>query len=286
MPKVACPDDTPSDHDDKKPNHMIFWLDIGIGEPKEYVHLKKAFGSNTDPSVETWTMLTDRDYERILQTGDAVSVSFEGVEFLLQAFQDEELCLKALENNRDKHIFFITSGSMGKHAVPKIIERFRSTFTDPITDKGYSSIYVFCHDIRLQMEWAGDYLEHLQMFNFDSELLERMTRDIAEYFIKRGKRLEEDKDLKGALQRLNWAKKLWTQYDKMLQKINAENERTVTESQRIRDINKLIEDIELILYPNQSQIWAGNPAYFQQKHNNPDSSDDDEDDTKMAQPSS
>ncbi|CAF3850528.1 unnamed protein product [Rotaria sordida] len=69
--------DTPSNHDDEKPNHMIIWLDSSIGNPNEYLHLKKAFASNTDPRHENWTMLTDKDYDNLLiatEAQEAISV--------------------------------------------------------------------------------------------------------------------------------------------------------------------------------------------------------------------
>ncbi|CAF3833831.1 unnamed protein product, partial [Adineta steineri] len=206
---AQSPLDTPADHDREKPNHMIFWLDASIGNPKEYTHLKKAFGSNTDPRCETWTMLNDEDYHNILVEDDAVTVSFEGVQFLLQAFDNEKDCLKAFEANQDKHIFFITSGKLGEHTVPKVIEQYRNIFTDLINNKPYSSIYVYCHNIEFQLEWTMDYLDYIQVFNFDADLLQRMTRDIAEYFIERCKRLRQANDIEGALQRLYWAKRLW-----------------------------------------------------------------------------
>jgi hypothetical protein len=248
-------DYAPKDPDREKPNHMIFWLDVTIGNPKEYVHLKKAFGSNTDPSCENFTMLTDKDYDVMIATGDAVPVKFEGVEFLLQAFNNEDACLEAfrqnedacreaLKQNEDKRIFFITSGTLGRSIVPKIIERYRPIFTDRITNKAYASVYVFCHNIEWQMDWGMEYLDYVQMFNFDSELLERMTRDIAEYFIERGKRLRQDNDLEGALQRLNWAKRLWYQYDKMQQQIATYDSRPVRESEGSKKIDKLIEEVE------------------------------------------
>jgi hypothetical protein len=244
MATAAEAADTPADYDPEKPNHMIFWLDVTIGNPKEYVHLKKAFGSTTDPTSQTWTRLLDKDYDNLLAAGDEVSVTFEGVEFLLQAFNNEDACLAAFEENQNKHIFFITSGSMGKNIVPKIMEKYRNIFTDPITDQPYASVYVFCHSIEYHMEWGMDYAEYVQMFNFDSELLERMTRDIAEYFIERGKRLRKDNNLEGALQHLYWAKKLWYQYDKMRQGITTNDGRTVSESEGSKKIDKLLEEFE------------------------------------------
>jgi hypothetical protein len=241
------PINEPENYVTEKPNHMIFWLDVTIGDPSEYVHLKKAFGSNTDPRHETWTMLTDKDYDTILRKRDVVKVKFEGVRFLLQAFDNEADCLEAFEKNQDKRIFFITSGTMGKNVVPKIIERYPRIFTDLITDQPYSSIYVFCHNIEWNLEWAIEYIQYIQMFNFDSELLERMTRDIAEYFIERGGRIREANDLKGALQRLHWGKRLWHQYDKMQQKIATDNPRTTAESRREKEINEMIKEIEVLL---------------------------------------
>jgi hypothetical protein len=245
-------DDTPANHDPEKPNHMIFWLDVTIGNPKKYVHLKKAFGSNTDPRCQNWTMLTDIDYDTMLNTGYAVAMAFKGVEFLLQTFNNEDDCLKAFEQNEDKRIFFITSGPLGRCIVPKIIERYRRIFTDPITNVPYPSIYIFCHHIEYEMDWAMEYLDYVQIFNFDSELLERMTRDIAEYYIERGRRIHHENDLKGALRYLAWAKNLWHQYDKMQQQISTNDSRPVRRSQRMSEIDNLIAEIEVMLTDKSS----------------------------------
>jgi hypothetical protein len=271
MPKATPPLDTPENHDVEKPNHMIIWLDGTIGNPKEYIHLKKAFGSNTDPRHETWTMLTDNNYHDILAEEDAVTVTFEGVVFLLQAVDNEVDCLKAFENNQDKHIFFITSGLLGKNAVPQVIERYRHIFTDPITDKPYSSVYVFCHNIEWNLEWAVDYLDYVQMFNFDSELLERLIRDIAKYFIERSRRIRQDNDLEGALRHLHWAKILWQQSAKVEQNFSTDNPQPVRESEETKKIDALIAEIEAEL-PNKSSDH--------------DDANSDDDDTKACESSS
>ena len=232
-------------NDDKEePNHMIFWLDVSIGDPRKYTHLKRAFGSNTDPRCETWTMLTDTDYHNILVEGDAVTVTFEGVQFLLQAFTSIDTCLQAFEEKQDKRIFFITSGSLGEAIVPKIIEQYRHIFTDRITNDPYPTVYVFCHDISRHALWATDYIDYVKIFDFDADLLERMTHDIAEYFMERCRQLRQDNNLKGALQRLHWAKRLQHQHDKMRQKISTDDHRSVRETSKMRTINELITEIE------------------------------------------
>jgi hypothetical protein len=190
-------------------------------------------------------MLTARDFENLLVASEPQAVMFEGVLFLLQAFDDEDKCFEAFEKYQEKRIFFISSGQMGKKVVPRILERYPRIFTDLITDRPYPSIYVFCHNIEWNLEWAMEYIEYIQMFNFDSELLERLTRDIAEYFIERYERMRQDNNLKGALQRLHWAKRLWHQYDKMQQQIPAEDfGRVVRESERMKQINLWIEQID------------------------------------------
>ena len=252
------PVDTHEDYDPETPNHMILWLDVTIGDPNEYKHLKKAFGSNTDPRHETWTMLTDHDYTKLIAGGNAEEVKFEGVQFLLQAVTNEDDCLKAFEKNRDKHIFFITSGSLGQKIMPKVIERYRHIFTDPITNQPYTSVYVFCHNIEYHVNWAMDYSEYMNIFNMDSELLERMTCDIAEYFIERGRRIRQGGDLQGALQRLHWAKRLWNQFEKMRQEIATDNPRPVRVTQRMRDIDELIAEIEAELPKESSDDDAAN----------------------------
>jgi len=82
-----------------------------------------------------------------------------------------------------------------------------------------------------------------------------MTRDIAEYFIERGRgiQLREGNALKVALQRLNWAKKLWYQYDKMQQQIATDDTRPVRVSQRMIEIDELIAKVEALIAEAEAQ---------------------------------
>jgi len=245
--------DTSSNHDPEKPNHMIIWLDQHIGKPENCERLKRAFGSNTDPTHQTWTMLADKDYDKSIYGNTPIITNFNGVIFLLQPVDNENDCLRAFEENQDKHIFFITSGSMGKEAIPKIIERYRHVFTDPITDKPYVSIYIFCLRIDYHMEWIMDYLDYLQAFNNEQDLLERMTRDIAEYFIMRGERLRGGNELQAAEQHLSWAKILWNQYDKMQQNIKTDDRQAVRETKGMKRIDALIQEVELLRKLNDDE---------------------------------
>ncbi|CAF3149629.1 unnamed protein product [Rotaria socialis] len=247
MAKAESPADTPADYDDERPNHMIFWLDPAIANPAEYQHLKKAFGSNTDPRCENWTMLLDKDYDDLLASDIPSTIEFEGVIFLLQAFADEESCLAAFEKNQDKRIFFITSGLMGEKIVPKVVERYRHIFTDLITNTPYLSIYIFCHNTMYHGNWAVQYDDYVLIFDFDSDLLRRMTRDIAIYFRERGERMPKDNNIEGALKHLHWAKRLWYQYEKIKQDYKTDYPKMVSESKQMREIDELIKRTEAML---------------------------------------
>lgn len=252
MATAICASDPTPNQDLEKPNHMIIWLDDHIGKAGECTHLKKAFAMNTDPRQETWTMLKDDDFDKLIVTGDAVLVEFNGVKFLLQALNNVNACVEAFERNQDKRIFFITSGTLGEKVVPQILENYRNIFTDLTKNEPYPSVYIFCLHIAYHLTWAGDHLEYIQMFNSDSELLERMTRDVAEYFVDRGERiLEDDREPTGALNYLHWAKILRHQYDKMQQGIRTGDFREVQLTTGMKDILAKIKNIET-QYPTKS----------------------------------
>lgn len=218
-------------------DHMIIWLDITIGDPNNYIHLKKAFSSTMDPKNETPVRLIDKDYDELLRNVGPTYVQFEGVWFLLAAFTNAEQCFQCFEQNQDKHIFFITSGSLGEVAVPIILNRFRQVFTDPETNESYSSIYVFCHSIENQMDWALEYSDYIQIFTHDADLLVRMIRDMADYFVFIGKRLldEDPPNNAAAKHRLSWAHELYQRYRKM------EN---VALQREFTEVNQLLDGID------------------------------------------
>jgi len=228
-----------------EPNHIILWLDVTIGNPDEYKHLKRAFATNVDPRVKLPTPLTSRDIQNLLGANQPQTVFFEGVEILLQVFDEQDKCFEAFKQHSDKRIYFITSGQLGQKIVPEIFKDNPDAFNDPITHEPCPSIYVFCHNIKLNMPWAMEFIEYIQMFNFDSELLERLVRDIATYFLSRARRMMTEPNLQvETLQRLHWAKRLWHQYDKMLQQIPSDSFRPVKESTKMKEINDLIQQVE------------------------------------------
>lgn len=163
---------------------------------------------------------------------------------MLAAYTDIEQCIQCLDRNQEKHVFLIASGAMGRTAVLRILERFPNVFTDLEMEKPYASIYVYCHNVEYQMDWALDYRDYIEIFNHDADLLVRMIRDIADYFVMKGKRLFEE-DLHNntaAYHRFSWAHVLYQRYSKMqsdpLRREFDEVNRLLAETEEEREVSE------------------------------------------------
>ncbi|CAF2059794.1 unnamed protein product [Rotaria magnacalcarata] len=205
----------PEDYDYKTPDHLIIWLDAHIGDPEKYHNLKKSFSSNIDPRNQTWTMLTGTDIDDLLRVGEPKPVKFGGILVLLITFTDPNACYQAFETYSNKRILFITSGTLGKHIVPRILENFPQVFTDPVAKVPYNAIYVFCGYISAHIPWAMPFLDYILMFNHETDLLLRMTCDMAKYYLTKADRLYADGDLVSTRRTYGWSKKLFLQNQKM-----------------------------------------------------------------------
>jgi hypothetical protein len=201
------------------PDHMIVWIDLGIGKPGDYQRLKAAFSSTTDPQHVNPISLFNKSDEEINRTVGFEQVNFEGVRFLLAAFTNIERCVEFLQENSDKRIFLITSGQMGRAAVPLIIHKCQNIFTDPVTQQPYAFIYVYCHGIDRNWDWMLNFRDYLAPpFTHDADLLVRMIRDIANYFVEEGRRylaVQPQPNYSAAYNRLTWAHTLYDRYRTM-----------------------------------------------------------------------
>ncbi|CAF4037670.1 unnamed protein product [Rotaria magnacalcarata] len=110
-------------------------------------------------------------------------------------------------------------------------------FIDPVTKEPYMFIYIFCHNIANQVEWALDYRDYVQMFDFDADLLARVLRDIGNYYFTEGRRLlgESPPNNVAAYHRLHWARILYQRHSQMEQ---------VSMSHEFDEISHLLENIE------------------------------------------
>ncbi|CAF1941190.1 unnamed protein product [Rotaria magnacalcarata] len=223
--------------DAENPNHLIIWLDQHIGQPEWCQHLKRAFSTQTDPKTSVAVNLSDCDLGIIRHVESAFPINFDGVCYSMAVFTDIDSCLHCFEHNKHRRIIFITSETLGKVVVPIILERFKDMFIDPVTKEPYMFIYIFCHNIANQVEWALDYRDYVQMFDFDADLLARVLRDIGNYYFTEGRRLlgESPPNNVAAYHRLRWARILYQRHSQMEQ---------VSMSHEFDEISHLLENIE------------------------------------------
>jgi hypothetical protein len=110
---------------------------------------------------------------------------------------------------------FIASSILGESAVKQLIERYSHSFINTKTNEPYDSIYIFCLDVAKASAWAADYYEYVKIFDFEADLLARITRDLGEEFFKQGEELLEVNQNESAIERLSWAKSLIIRHDKL-----------------------------------------------------------------------
>jgi hypothetical protein len=97
---------------------------------------------------------------------------------------------------------------------------------------------VYCYDIKKHVDWMGDYAEYLApVFTFDADLLVRIIRNVAKYFVVQSNRLmaANPPKYRAANSHLTWANTLYERYSKM------ENESLKKE---FAEVNELMEKAE------------------------------------------
>jgi hypothetical protein len=194
------------------PKYVIIWLDQHIGLLESNKQLKSSIGEQTDPERKfpapppNEPPSPDDVINQLILFQTNFKQSFSGIPNNLKAFDQIPECLKCIGENLDKNmkIFFITSGSMGEKIAPEIMKKYPSLKT----------IYVFCGYYRAHVEWAEDCLDQgvsCIFCNFHTDLLVRLLRDVAEYFISEGDgELTRDEKLAySAIFYFEWAKLLF-----------------------------------------------------------------------------
>jgi dihydrofolate reductase len=148
----------------------IIWCDISFENEKSYQSMKDEFN-------ETTTATSKKPLDPI-----DMAIFNEGKEELrsnnvpLITVQTADDAMREIEKHKDKKIFVICSGTVGRYLVPEIVHQYPYVH----------DFYLYTHNIVLHLEWGEKYGKMLKMFNFHTNLLVRLTRDIADYFIKRG----------------------------------------------------------------------------------------------------
>lgn len=195
--------------------YHIVWLDAHIGNAGQCRQLKRAFFTHINPKSGQEVSLSDDDIDLGIQQQSEFSVSFDTFHFTLNTFVEEKACLEYIDKVQNHRILFIASSTLGESAVKQIIKQYPHLFMNKQTNEPYDSIYIFCSDLEKASEWADDYRDHVQLFNIEADLLQRMTRDLGEEFFKQGQQLLDIDDNKLAVKRLSWSRSLFMRHESL-----------------------------------------------------------------------
>lgn len=199
--------------------YMIVWLDKNVAEPESYRVMKKAFSTTVNPESDEQTSLIEHDIGNFIKEPSAQAFEFQSTPSDLTLFDDIDKCHKCLlANGGKKRIFFITSGDFGQYIIPKLLEHDPQIFQDKNGKFYEASIYVFCANMAKHAEWLMDYeeLNCIKMERDERLILCWLTKDIAEYFLLKGKeeiRKDGIESARKACQYFNWSRGLYIKAD-------------------------------------------------------------------------
>ncbi|CAF1335705.1 unnamed protein product [Didymodactylos carnosus] len=183
-------------------DHVSVWLDAHIGKPENNRDLKALFRKITQPLEILSEGEEDIDEPMMLDVN--ILKSLQETVYRLELFDNADICLEFIHANRDKQIFFVSSGSMGRLIVPKIFELPQ-----------LQSIFIFCGDISKNSVWAMDYCEKISaMVIHQDDLLVHLTKCIAQYLESKGNGYMENDQTLRAKNCFAWSKKLLLRAEK------------------------------------------------------------------------
>ncbi len=181
-------------------DHMTVWIDKHIGVEETYEDIKTKFDDNIQILKSNNLTEMEIDDDSIACTDPKMLENLKDEVYCLKYFSEIDKALAYIHQHPEKRIFFISSGTIGKEVVPKIVDLPQ-----------IRGIYIFCGNISYHTTWARDYADYITaMLEHQDNLLERLTRDIAEYVEEKGDRHKANGDIIPAKNCYAWSKKLLT----------------------------------------------------------------------------
>jgi hypothetical protein len=196
--QVATPYNTSSRDFGQYSDHITVWIDQYIGEENTYANFKSKFDDNIQVLQSNSLAEIEIDDDSMVCSDPEMLKKLSHDVYCLKYFSSIDKALEYIHQNPDKKIFFISSGTIGRIVVPKIADLPQ-----------IHGIYIFCANISLQTDWAGDYADKINaMLEHQDDLLQRLTRDIADYLEKKGDEYEKIQSIIEAKNCYAWSKKL------------------------------------------------------------------------------
>ncbi|CAF0724879.1 unnamed protein product [Adineta steineri] len=160
----------------------IIWLDAHIGLSTECRGLKTLYQSELALAAAEFPVPVDP-----IDAAICSDIREFGAPVSFAATIEDALQLIDANSYYQKKIIFITSASLGKEIIPKILEENFSIH----------SYYIFCADMPSNVEWAlkcrEDHGMDIKMFDHETDLLIRLSRDLSDALIEQGKLLFDSK---------------------------------------------------------------------------------------------
>ena len=185
-----------------QPDHIVIWLDEYIGDLRKYQQLKNYFKSIISIELPNFFSLRpNKDIDNLIRINDSRSVNNVNISYIrdeIYTFATAEDCLIFIEKvcKSRRRIFFICSGSLAEDFIPKIFD-----------NKFVHFIYIFTINILNHYEWACTYIDKMLLFTHELDLLARLTRDIAHYYMEKSSE-HMPKNPRLALTYLGWTQQL------------------------------------------------------------------------------
>ncbi|CAM4914928.1 unnamed protein product [Rotaria socialis] len=142
------------------------WLDLHIGIIEEY----RAFHEKFQEKLAPINGLPPDSINNLM-------LCFEQEIAPIKFVSNIDDALVLIQNETEKRIILISSGTLGKDIVPFVTENYPRVY----------SFYIFCAVISNHCRWALPYSSCLQMFGHETDLLIRLLRDISKEFIHLGR---------------------------------------------------------------------------------------------------
>jgi hypothetical protein len=174
----------------------IIWLDAYIGKDDKCHSFKRMFCTTLESTA---------------RYGDPLDILICALNENAAPFtfvDTPEKAIEQIEFYHDKHIIFITSGSLGQQVIPHIASTYHHVY----------SFYIFCAVLENHIDLVLTYKECLQIFTSEHDLLVRLVRDISMEIINRGKASLKVNDPQTALEyfeRSNALEKTANETDKL-----------------------------------------------------------------------
>lgn len=179
-------------------DHITVWVDAHIGEENTYEEFKEQIDSNIQVLRSNNHAELQVDDVTMAVADQAMLNKLKEDCYCLKYFSTVEKAFLFIEKTNDKKIFLISSGTIGQHIVPRVAE-LQQLF----------GVYIFCGNISAHTGWAEPYTDCIKgTHEHQDNLLEQVTRHLAEYVEEKGDRHRRNQSMVAARNCYSWSKKL------------------------------------------------------------------------------